>query len=106
MGVVPRRARSRRSLGRFFARPPGHGRFGKFADRAKVAGADQCSLGGSWDFGGLFDIAFLPAFQWLLHSGAALLAVAVILAGIGLLRLLAAGPDLVPPMHPAQIGFE
>ena len=36
--------------------------------------------------GGFFGIAFLPAFRWLLYSGAALLAVAVILAGIGLLR--------------------
>ena len=36
--------------------------------------------------GGFFGIAFLPGFRWLLYSGAALLAVAVILAGVGLLR--------------------
>jgi hypothetical protein len=36
--------------------------------------------------GGFFGIAFAPAFRWLLYSGAALLAVAVILAGVGLLR--------------------
>ena len=36
--------------------------------------------------GGFFGIAFIPGFRWLLYSGAALLAVAVILAGVGLLR--------------------
>jgi hypothetical protein len=36
--------------------------------------------------GGFFGIAFMPAFRWLLYSGAVLLAVAVILAGVGLLR--------------------
>ena len=36
--------------------------------------------------GGFFGIAFLPAFRWLLYSGAALMAVAVILTGVGLLR--------------------
>jgi hypothetical protein len=33
--------------------------------------------------GGFFGIAFIPAFHWLLYSGAAFLAVAVILAGVG-----------------------
>jgi hypothetical protein len=42
--------------------------------------------------GGFFGIAFIPAFQWLLYSGAAFLAVAVILAGVGLLRRPANGP--------------
>jgi hypothetical protein len=36
--------------------------------------------------GGFFGIAFLPAFRWLLYFGAAGLAVAVVLAGVGLLR--------------------
>ena len=36
--------------------------------------------------GGFFGLAFLPAFRWLLYFGAASLVVAVILAGIGLVR--------------------
>jgi hypothetical protein len=36
--------------------------------------------------GGFFGIAFMPAFQGLLYSGVAFLAVAVILAGVGLIR--------------------
>jgi len=36
--------------------------------------------------GGFFGIAFLAAFRWLLYFGAASLAVAVVLAGVGLLR--------------------
>jgi hypothetical protein len=36
--------------------------------------------------GGFFGIAFIPALQWLLYSGAALMAIAVILASVGLLR--------------------
>jgi hypothetical protein len=36
--------------------------------------------------GGFFGLAFLPAFRWLLYFGAASLIVAVVLAGIGLVR--------------------
>ena len=36
--------------------------------------------------GGFFGSAFLPALRWLLYFGAVLLAVAVLLAGVGLLR--------------------
>ncbi len=36
--------------------------------------------------GGLFGIAFVQAFRWLLYFGAASLAVAVVLTGIGLVR--------------------
>jgi hypothetical protein len=36
--------------------------------------------------GGFFGLAFRPAFRWLLYVGAASLVVAVILAGIGLVR--------------------
>jgi hypothetical protein len=36
--------------------------------------------------GGFFGIAFLPAFRWLLYFGAASLAVAVVLTGIGSVR--------------------
>ena len=36
--------------------------------------------------GGFFGIAFAHAFRWLLYFGAASLAVAVVLTGIGLVR--------------------
>jgi hypothetical protein len=36
--------------------------------------------------GGFFGLAFLPTFRWLLYVGAASLVVAVVLAGIGLVR--------------------
>lgn len=36
--------------------------------------------------GGFFGVAFFPAFQWLLYLGALSMAVAVLLAGVGLLR--------------------
>jgi hypothetical protein len=36
--------------------------------------------------GGFFGLAFLPAFRWFLYFGAASLVVAVVLAGIGLVR--------------------
>lgn len=36
--------------------------------------------------GGFFGLAFLPEFRWLLYFGAASLVVAVVLAGIGLVR--------------------
>jgi hypothetical protein len=36
--------------------------------------------------GAFFGLAFFPAFRWLLYCGAALMAIAVLLAGIGLLR--------------------
>jgi len=39
---------------------------------------------------GLFGVAFVPAFRWLLYLGAISLAVSVILTGIGLLRSLRA----------------
>ena len=39
---------------------------------------------------GLFGVAFVPAFRWLLYLGAISLAVSVILTGIGLLRNLRA----------------
>jgi hypothetical protein len=38
--------------------------------------------------GGFFGIAFLPACRWLLYFGAASLAIAVVLTGIGLVRRL------------------
>jgi len=43
--------------------------------------------------GGFFGIAFMPAFRWLLYS--VLLAVAVILAGVGLLRRASGGSLIV-----------
>ena len=42
--------------------------------------------------GGFFGLAFAPAFRWLAYFGAACLAVAVLLTGIGLLRR----PDVSP----------
>jgi hypothetical protein len=36
--------------------------------------------------GAFFGLAFFPSFRWLLYFGAALMATAVLLAGIGLLR--------------------
>jgi hypothetical protein len=36
--------------------------------------------------GGFFGVAFVPAFRLLLYLGAAMLAVAVLLTGVGLLR--------------------
>lgn len=36
--------------------------------------------------GGLFGVAFVPAFRWLLYLGALSLAVSVILTAVGLLR--------------------
>ena len=36
--------------------------------------------------GGFFGLAFFPAFQWLLYLGAATLAVALIVSGVGLVR--------------------
>ena len=36
--------------------------------------------------GGFFGLAFDPAFRWLLYLGALLLATAVVLTGVGLLR--------------------
>ena len=36
--------------------------------------------------GGFFGLAFLPAFRWFLYFGAASLVVAVVLAGLGLVR--------------------
>jgi hypothetical protein len=36
--------------------------------------------------GGFFGLAFLPAFRWLLYFGAASLVIAVVLAGVGLVR--------------------
>jgi hypothetical protein len=36
--------------------------------------------------GGFFGLAFRPEFRWLLYSGGACLAIAVLLTGIGLLR--------------------
>ena len=36
--------------------------------------------------GGLFGVAFVPAFRWLLYLGALSLAVSVTLSGVGLLR--------------------
>jgi len=35
--------------------------------------------------GGFFGLAFVPAFRWLLYFGAACLAIAVLLTGVGLL---------------------
>ena len=42
--------------------------------------------------GGFFGLAFLPGFRWLLYAGGLLLALAVLLTGVGLLRR---------PTHPA-----
>src|SRR5262245_28732314 len=36
--------------------------------------------------GGFFGLAFLPVFRWVLYVGAARLVVAVVLAGLGLVR--------------------
>jgi protein-S-isoprenylcysteine O-methyltransferase Ste14 len=36
--------------------------------------------------GGFFGLAFSPGFRWLLYLGAACLAVAVVLTGVGLIR--------------------
>lgn len=36
--------------------------------------------------GGFFGLAFVPAFRWLVYLGAASMAVAVVLTGVGLLK--------------------
>ena len=46
--------------------------------------------------GGFFGLALVPEFQWLVYAGAALMAVAVLLAGAGLLRR-PRGPGMPDP---------
>ena len=36
--------------------------------------------------GGFFGLAFLPGFRWLLYLGAAALALALVVSGVGLVR--------------------
>lgn len=43
--------------------------------------------------GGLFGLAFAPAFRWLLYFGAWCMAIAVLLTGVGLVRRPSGEPD-------------
>ena len=84
---VPRGTRSRGSMGRFVAPDPGFARCSDVTGRAQVASARiSAPVAAVGIAGGFFGIAFVQAFRWLLYFGAASLAVAVVLTGIGLVR--------------------
>jgi hypothetical protein len=74
------------SLGRPVPRAPSGARLGHVVACHEVAGPDQRTGRSGWHLGGFFGLAFLPAFRWLLYVGAASLVIAVVLAGVGLVR--------------------